>query len=417
MNLVNHNEHAYAVFFIRFKDEHKLFVVDAEDSERIKARKWHFISGRYIASSDNGGQLYLHNFVMNYKTAGHSNESIDHINRHGQDCRRENLRLVSQTMQNHNQSKRGRKVVLPEDSGIDADEMPTTVSYIPPESGHQDGFAIDINGFPWIGNGRYRWKSTRSAHVSLRNKLHHALFHLKELGETYPELNRIDQGRVMLIQSFNEIIKKSSFPQDVIDANLIPEEAPPLLVWNDAMLTPELQTIIKLHDAGQKVDKGLPDNIVLPPYTSYQKATGDIRGEYFYIGECHPALKRHKVKSWTTSQSKNKPMMEKYKELMEKLKDLQDESVASDINKVKSHPLAAGRKEHNLPPEMILFKNTGFYSNGKSEYFYVQAHHPGLKLLGASQWKSAGSLKTSREVKYKALCEKLAELDKIVTTP
>lgn len=414
---VNHHAQSYAVFSIRFKDENKLFVVDGDDRDRVSARKWHFRScGGYIASGETVDksryELYLHNFIMDrmmFEGKGQK-ESVDHINRHGPDNRKENLRLVSQTTQNHNQSKKERKVVLPEGCGIDPNEMPRTVSYIPPESGHHDGFAVDVKGFPHIGNGRYRWKSTRNGNVSLRNKLHHALFHLKELVNKYPELIGVNDEKTQLAESFNEIIKKSGFPQDVIDANLIPTEMTASNFWNDAMLTPELKTIIKLHDAGQKVANDLPDDMVLPPYACYGKAS-ETRGDKFYINEGHPALKRHRIKSWTTSQEKSVSTEDKYTELLAKMEDLKDEAVASCPEKVKSHPLSKGRKDYGLSEDMPLFKYTGFQANGKIEYFFIQKYHPGLKRLGANQWKSSGTMKIPRVEKYAAFLAKLAELE------
>lgn len=70
----------------------KFVIVDDEDFVRVTKIKWHF-DGRYAAWKPKTGKVYLHRFIM-----GKGKKDIDHINRDKLDCRKENLRFVTRSV-------------------------------------------------------------------------------------------------------------------------------------------------------------------------------------------------------------------------------------------------------------------------------------------------------------------------------
>jgi hypothetical protein len=210
-NHVIYNNKEYTVATIQFKDEDMQFVIDKDDFDKIKDRAWHFTSNHYISSSitvDSGRkQLYLHNLVMNrldYPGKG-ATESVDHINRNGLDNRKENLRIVSQTQQNLNQSKKKRSVILPEKCPIKPEDIPTHIWYVRANGLHGDRFAIEFKTENLV------WKSTSSKAVSIHEKLKQAKEKLQEFYAQYPHLNPNKLERIQeeldLQKSFEDIIK------------------------------------------------------------------------------------------------------------------------------------------------------------------------------------------------------------------
>jgi hypothetical protein len=188
------------------------YLFDKDDFEKIKQKNWYKISSGYIASNitlENGErkQLLLHNFVLNRITfpGKGAAESVDHINRNPMDNRKENLRIVSQTEQNLNQKKKPRNVVqLPENCGIEPNEIPKHIWYIKPNGGHGDRFAIEFKTENLV------WKSSSSKKISLKEKLNQAKEKLDELYIQYPYLNPNTNENTIkaqeLCKSFHEII-------------------------------------------------------------------------------------------------------------------------------------------------------------------------------------------------------------------
>jgi hypothetical protein len=187
------------------------FLIDGDDSEKVKERSWHISSAGYVVSyypTDDGiKQLLLHNFVMNRLTfpGKGATETVDHINRNPLDNRKANLRIISQTEQNINQHKKPRNIVkLPEDSGINPDDIPRHIWYMKANGGHGDRFAIEFKTEHLV------WKTSSSKKLTLQQKLNQAKEKLQELYIQYPHLNQSENNIVKqaeeLTTSFNEII-------------------------------------------------------------------------------------------------------------------------------------------------------------------------------------------------------------------
>ena len=187
---VTHNNKEYGVGLIQHNGADIEFVFDKEDFEKVERRPWHLSSGKYIGSTYylDGGvklELYLHNFVMNrlaFNGKG-PKESIDHINRNGLDNRKENLRLITQSQQNIHQIKKKRNVILPENCGINPNDIPKHVWYVRAQGQHGDRFAIELK------TENVCWKTTSSKTVPIQQKLEQAKLKLVELYEQYPHLN------------------------------------------------------------------------------------------------------------------------------------------------------------------------------------------------------------------------------------
>ena len=166
-NHVIYNNKEYTVGTLQFNGEDKTFVIDKEDFDKIKDRPWHFASGHYIANTyyeqitKRKRELYLHNLVMNrldHPGKG-ATESVDHINRNGLDNRKENLRIITQSDQNLNQSKKKRSVLLPPGCPIEPDDIPKHIWYVRANGLHGDRFAIEFKTEGLV------WKSTSSKSI------------------------------------------------------------------------------------------------------------------------------------------------------------------------------------------------------------------------------------------------------------
>ena len=338
--IVEYNDKQYIVAYTPFKDEHILFVFDADDKDKVCYNSWFFqnqdnggyLRKDYIDSEGIKKPLYLHNLVMNKLTfeGKGQQETVDHINRVGVDNRKENLRMVtSQTAQNFNTKKRERKVKLPEGCDITPDMIPRNVWYIHPHGKHGEGFSIEIKGVKTLNEGQFTWKSTRSTKVSLKVKLQETKLKLQEIINNNPELQDLsdlanEDRRNELIQSFNAILEKSNYPKEVIKANLvelITDAATPIVINNNEEQM--AKTVTDLHASGKKVNK-LPQDCgitpdMIPKYCYYSPAN-DKSGDKFVINR-HSGL--GDKKSWSTSSSKTVNTITKFESLIEKLKEIE----------------------------------------------------------------------------------------------
>jgi hypothetical protein len=336
--IIEHNDKEYIVAYTPYKDEHILFVFDADDKEKVCKLSWcYYADGKYIGKThydddDNKKALYLHNFIMNKLTFEGKGQqhTVDHINRVGRDNRKENLRMAtSQSAQNFNTKKRERKIELPEGCDITSDMIPRNVWYIKPNGKHGDGFCIEIKGVQTLNEGRFTWKSTRSTKVSLKVKLHETKLKLEEIAKNNPELQELsdlanEERRNELIQSFNAILEKSSYPEEVIKSNLvqlITDAATPIVINNNEEQM--AKTVTGLHASGKKTNKLPQDSGVTPdmiPKYCYYSPANDKSGDNFVIDR-HPGI--GDKKRWTTSTSKKVNTITKFESLIEKLKEIE----------------------------------------------------------------------------------------------
>lgn len=76
------------------------FFFDAEDLPTVEARTWTVDANGYVRGTRNDRSIRFHRFIMGAKDG----EVVDHINCNPRDCRKRNLRLVSQHQNSMNHS-------------------------------------------------------------------------------------------------------------------------------------------------------------------------------------------------------------------------------------------------------------------------------------------------------------------------
>jgi len=195
-----------AVGSILFKGMLIEFAFDLTDLSGVRQHKWHFASGSYIATSvkvDISGvekkrELYLHSLLMKPGPT----QAVQHISKNGLDNRRQNLRLVDDSVAAIGHAKKKRNVELPALCGIRPEEIPKHIWYVQANGYHRDRFAIEFKTEGIL------WKSTSSKEVSLKEKLEQATKKLTELYELYPHLDpkREEEEIAALDKSFKEIL-------------------------------------------------------------------------------------------------------------------------------------------------------------------------------------------------------------------
>lgn len=325
----------YTVCYTSFNDEDVLFLIDFDKKDEVINKRWHkvnsgaggYIGHTYYENNDYNlkRELYLHIFVKGTKLFdGHNEFTIDHINRVGRDNRLENLRELSQSHQNINQTKRERTTELPPGCGIDPQDLPKNIYYKKPEGLHGDRFYLEIK----FTDPPFRYFSSSSKKIDLKTKLQQTLLKLEEYKKEHPEyvqllddINNVKQ-RNDLRKSFNEILKLSGYPQDIIEKNLVEMEEEKQNNIDDTSKDIAQQLVT---DGFKSVTSNLPPNCgvtqdMIPKYCYYKPAS-DKRGDKFII-ERHPILVAQGKRQWATTEAKTKTTKEKFDLMMEKLKEL-----------------------------------------------------------------------------------------------
>jgi len=340
------NNKKYSVCCIKYKEEYKLFVIDYDKKENVITKAWHFKSNNYISHSFNKKELYLHNFVMDKLTFEGKGQqrTVDHINRHGLDNRLSNLRFVeSQTEQNFNQKLRERTVELPEDSGLKAEDMPKNVWYGKPMDKHGEFFCFELKGLSFVEGGKIIKKSSKSAKISLKDKLDQIKLIINNLKKEYPELQNIllsddrEEDRFTLIKEYNDIISLSCFDKEIIDDNIITFTSENEIQDIAAIERENIKKQVSLKESGKKTNNLPADcgiTIDMIPKYCYYKPESEKRGCKFLI-ERHPTLVKHNVRQVSTTESKTVSIMDKFNcllEIMNKLNKISQDSILDEIN-------------------------------------------------------------------------------------
>lgn len=309
-----------------------LFIIDEHNKELIDKHPWNLLGNGYIGYTSNTTFIYLHRHLFGQEFDG--SNYIDHISRNTRDNRDINLRIVSQTKQNHNQTNRERGTNLPKDSGIHPDDIPRHIYYISANGNHSDGFCIEINGLSKniSESGRYLWKN-RNSKLTLKEKLNIAVLKLKELRNTYPELKEIikineddEVKRKELIDCYNEIIKCTNFPKEIINANLFEFKTDVIVPTISNKEEEVAEILLENQNSGKKTDDNLPEGSIkksdIPKYCYYVPATS-TRGDKFVIDK-HPKLLEKDLRQLSTPESKLLSTKEKFDILLEYLHCLEN---------------------------------------------------------------------------------------------
>ena len=333
-----YNNNNYTICCITFKNKEKLFVIDTDEKDKILHINWILNSNYMCVKLIIDGFMKLltvHNIVMNKDFNWQVNAqtiTVDHINRIRTDNRKCNLRLANYSQQNMNREKMDRTLELPKDCDISIDNIPKNVYYGKPNGAHGDFFYIEVKGIKNLGkdNKKYSWKSTKSKNVSLKVKLQQVVDKLKELAQTYTELQTVDSefNREKSIEDYNNILKQSGFDQKIIDENIIDfknELFDNVEINDDEQEKVDEVTIIKQN--GRKKVSKLPENCgvtidQVPKYV-YYIVESEKRGDGFVIDK-HPKLVEQGKRQWKTSDSKKISTLEKFNTLLEKIKELED---------------------------------------------------------------------------------------------
>lgn len=301
--LVNYKDKRYIVA----KTNNKVpFIFNYDILEKLPNSNF-FLRNNYVSCKNNNKEEYLHHIVKPF-----TDVSIDHINQIKQDNRRQNLRYANQSIQNQNQSKRKRVVNLPENCGINPQNIPTFIWYIKDDGRHGDRWMVEIKD-------KYIWKTTSTKDLSTKCKFELAKKHLRNLIITRPELfiercinGKLGENAQQLKKEFIEILKlaRYEYKEEISNEDCLKEDI-------DGLTEHEINILRQDNDYKHK---NRPDNFDIsniPKYCYYIKATKD-KGDAFCCTKLHPKQKES-GKDWTTTKSKKVSIEEKYKQLLEYL--------------------------------------------------------------------------------------------------
>ena len=262
----------------------------------------YYLNNNYIYCHLESSTTLLHSLIMNNKFNGEL--YVDHINRITTDNRKANLRLITQSDQNKNQSKQARNVILPL-CNINIQDIPTFIWYIKKNGHHGDRLAVEIKN-------KYIWKTTSSKTLSIKCKLELAKKHLKNLINTNPDLfighcmnGELSDNGKQLENEYIEILKLAGCNYNK----------------NDTLKNHLDEDLKELNEEEVKIIQDFEeiqiDTHSIPKYCYYIKSNIS-KGDGYCVTKLH-SKQQESSKDWTTTKSKKVSTKEKYKQMTEYL--------------------------------------------------------------------------------------------------
>lgn len=213
---MSYNNSRYVVFPVSYKNKLMLpVIIDYGDFKQIYKlnKKWRCNdNGFAVCSHTSNGvtrDVLMHELIMLLNNDNKIKKKIIHINRIGLDNRKENLMYENENI-NKNIKKKKRTIILPKDSGIDPDNIPTYIWYMKPNETHGSRFIVKIDDIKFV--------TTSSRDVSLNDKLEEAKIFLKKLFEEREDLRESysmngDYNALgkELLNSYYDIVNKAGY--------------------------------------------------------------------------------------------------------------------------------------------------------------------------------------------------------------
>jgi hypothetical protein len=324
---VEYNGNKYTVCYVLNNQKPVLFVIDTDIKEKV------FTTG--VGIHDGYPKIvsaqYIHQLVLG--NPPRDKYSIDHLNRIRRDDRKCNLAFKTDSEQLQNQFIRDRTVELPQDCGVVHNDIPKNVFYIN-EKDKGEYFEINIKGVTHLPKNILKKKTTSRSDVPLRIKLQTAIYYLRWLCQQYPELKSVirinkedEEERLRLTKEYNDIISLTTYPKEVIDANLVDfiyDCKTDYSIDNEEII----EKIVKNTEAGKKKEDNLPadsgvNKVDIPKYCYYVPAK-ELRGDKFVI-DSHPKLLETGKRQMGTPETKLLTTKQKFDMLLEYIRCLEND--------------------------------------------------------------------------------------------
>ena len=365
----------YCVFcYVKKDGTERLFITDEDDLQIVLSAKneWHELNG-YVGYSTRtiSGRLmyYLHELIMNKANNGDDSKKqiIDYITGITHDNRKDNLQLITQSMQNENQQNRKKTCVFPKNCGFTVDDIPKCCYYYGPTSdGHGEKFEIELRH-----NGEtYKWDTSSANDISLVDKLAECIKILISINTEYPELlenkniiENYSDKQLQLMRDFNNIIQLSAYV--CVNDNLLKIPKKKFISYEDLPgLTPETKKKYldstntakksrRLHKSNLPKGCGITPDMI-PAHCYFQKES-KREGSHFTI-DGHPDLPTGK-RDVCTSASKKVSVERKFKELFWLLDGLREAKETGTVFN-KKDCIAKREAEENTAKKTSMSKKS-----------------------------------------------------------
>lgn len=433
---VDYNGNKYTICYVLHNQKPVLFIIDTNIKEKVVTTGVGVHAGYPKILS---GQ-YIHQLVMGNPPS--DKYSIDHLNRIRRDDRKCNLAFKTASEQIQNQFIKDRTVELPKDCEINHNDIPKHVIYRN-ENDRDERFEIEINQteqFKHIPIKYLRKKTTSRSDIPLRIKLQTAIYYLRWLCQQYPELKSVirinkedEEERLRLTKEYNDIISLTSFPKEVIHANLVQfiyDCKTDYSIDNEEII----EKIVKNTEAGKKKEDNLPadsgvNKIDIPKYCYYVPAK-ELRGDKFVI-DSHPKLLETGKRQIGTPETKLLTTKQKFDILLEYIRCLEnnlpipkyegpkgirgqftdikkkEKPIVQKIDKPSSVNKADGVNTKDVP-EYVYYKP----ADKEHGSYWIIKDHPNLASRNIKTKNSRTSALLSDREKFEEILSHLESLDK-----